>query len=127
MRGELLASLLRAEVLPHKNVGDVRGMGLFWGVEIVQDKETKQPFAFEDKHADRVAEVLLRRGVAVYNGYGCVSEKLTKRLHVADPQADGWDGDHIMLCPPYTITEDEVRFLVREVRIAIEVVLGQDP
>lgn len=103
-RGELLAALLREQVLPHKNVGDVRGMGLFWGVELVEDKASKKPFA-QTGAADRLAAALLQRGVAVYHGSGC---------------ADGWIGDHIMLCPPYTVTEDEVRFLVREVAAAVE-------
>ncbi|GMK57187.1 hypothetical protein CspeluHIS016_0400210 [Cutaneotrichosporon spelunceum] len=107
-RGELLARLLRERVAPLKHVGDVRGMGLFWGVELVADKVTKAPFPYDHNVNGRLADAILARGVAVYHGAGC---------------ADGWAGDHIMLCPPYTITEEEVAHVVNVVVDAIEAVL----
>ncbi|BEI86287.1 hypothetical protein CcaverHIS002_0605740 [Cutaneotrichosporon cavernicola] len=107
-RGELLAKLLREKVGPLKHVGDVRGMGLFWGIELVADKTTKTPFKYEDNVNGRLADAILARGVAVYHGAG---------------SADGWDGDHIMLCPPYTITEDEVAHVVAVVADAINAIL----
>ncbi|BEJ17240.1 hypothetical protein CspHIS471_0606410 [Cutaneotrichosporon sp. HIS471] len=107
-RGELLAKLLHEKVGPLKHVGDVRGMGLFWGIELVVDKNTKTPFKYEDNVNGRLADAILARGVAVYHGAG---------------SADGWEGDHIMLCPPYTITEDEVAHIVDVVVDAINAIL----
>lgn len=72
-RGELLASLLRERVLPLKHVGDVRGMGLFWGIELVADKDAKTPFQYKDNVNGKLADAILARGVAVYHGAGCVS------------------------------------------------------
>lgn len=77
-QGELLARLLREHVLPMKHVGDVRGMGLFWGVELV--REGKEPYPYEEGVNGRVANELLSRGVAVYHGAGsvsCSSDRLT--------------------------------------------------
>lgn len=79
--------------LPH--VGDVRGLGLFQGIEFVADTATKQPFAPRDGVADRVAAAILARGAAVYHG---AATRIT--------------GDHIMLCPPYTVSEAELDELV---------------
>ncbi|CAK9784965.1 adenosylmethionine-8-amino-7-oxononanoate aminotransferase [Cutaneotrichosporon oleaginosum] len=107
-RGELLAKLLRERVAPLKHVGDVRGMGLFWGIELVTDKKTKTPFKYEDNVNGKLADAILARGVAVYHGAGC---------------ADGWEGDHIMICPPYTITEDEVAHVVDVIVDAINATL----
>lgn len=48
-------------------------MGLFWGVELVADKESKKPFKFEEGVNGKVADAVLERGTAVYHGAGCVS------------------------------------------------------
>ncbi|MGZ5020237.1 MAG: aminotransferase family protein [Chthoniobacterales bacterium] len=66
-------------------VGDIRGLGLLWGVEFVQDRTTKQPFGAEAKFSARVAAAALKRGVLTYPMQGCV---------------DGRRGDHILLAPP---------------------------
>lgn len=110
LRGQLLVRLLEESVLPLPHVGSVRGNGLFIGIELVQDKETKQPYPYADKVADKIGDAVLERGAAVYYGSGC---------------ADGWEGDHIMLCPPYTITEDEIVFLVEQVKAGIQEVLSK--
>jgi len=66
-------------------VGDVRGLGLLWGVEFVQDRATKNPFPVEMKFSNRVATAAMKRGVLTYPMQGCV---------------DGKSGDHILLAPP---------------------------
>lgn len=132
-RGKLLEKLLKERVGGHKNVGNIRGMGLFWGVEIVKDKATKQPYKWTEGINAKIGDAALARGVAVYYGSGCVS--VCERCEQdsswrfsgkgsADAQADGWDGDQIMICPPYTITEDEVERVVDTVKEAIDEVLG---
>ncbi len=74
-------------------VGDVRGMGLMWGVELVADRSTKTPFPAGDNFAARVAQSCMAAGVLVYPTQGCV---------------DGARGDHIMIAPPATITVEEI-------------------
>jgi adenosylmethionine-8-amino-7-oxononanoate aminotransferase len=85
-------------------VGDVRGLGLLWGVEFVADKKTKAPFPPERNFAGRVGQVAAQRGVLVYPMQGCV---------------DGLAGDHLLLAPPAVITANEIRSAVEQVRDAI--------
>ena len=66
-------------------VGDVRGRGLLWGVEFVQDRASKKPFPAEAKFASQVSAAALKRGVLTYPMQGSV---------------DGKSGDHILLAPP---------------------------
>jgi adenosylmethionine-8-amino-7-oxononanoate aminotransferase len=87
---------MRAELeqllsLPH--VGDVRGKGLLWGVEFVEDKASKAPFAAEIGFAARVAAGCVQRGVMVYPMQGSV---------------DGTLGDHLLIAPPAVITKSEI-------------------
>ena len=85
-------------------VGDVRGLGLLWAVEFVEDKKTKEPFPAARNFAGRVNELARNRGVLLYPMQGC---------------ADGRRGDHVMVAPPAVITPDEVRWAVRRVGEAI--------
>ncbi|KAG9945376.1 PLP-dependent transferase, partial [Aureobasidium melanogenum] len=54
--GEKLEELLKRIVLPLPHVGDVRGKGLFWGIEFVKDKTTKEPFDPKDNVAMNIHE-----------------------------------------------------------------------
>lgn len=85
-------------------VGDVRGLGLLWGVEFVRDKKTKEPFAAELNFAGRVFEAARARGVLVYPMQGCV---------------DGYLGDHVLLAPPAITTKKDIEWGVRELASAI--------
>jgi adenosylmethionine-8-amino-7-oxononanoate aminotransferase len=85
-------------------VGDVRGLGLLWGVEFVADKKTKAAFAPEKNFAGLVGQACLRRGVLVYPMQGCV---------------DGVAGDHLLIAPPAVISADEIRWAVEEMRAAL--------
>jgi adenosylmethionine-8-amino-7-oxononanoate aminotransferase len=86
-------------------VGDVRGIGLLWGVEFVSDKKSKRPFAAQKNFAGNVAATALKRGMLVYPIQGCV---------------DGYEGDHILLAPPAVIKEEEMTWAISELRGAIE-------
>jgi adenosylmethionine-8-amino-7-oxononanoate aminotransferase len=88
-----------------KAVGDVRGIGLLWGVEFVADKTTKRPFAPELNFAGRVAVEAVKRGLLVYPMQGCV---------------DGVSGDHLLIAPPAVITTEEIGWAVSQLREAIE-------
>ncbi len=85
-------------------VGDVRGLGLLWGIEFVADKKTKAPFAPEKNFAGLVGQACLRRGVLVYPMQGCV---------------DGVAGDHLVIAPPAVISGEEIRWAAEQMRAAI--------
>jgi adenosylmethionine-8-amino-7-oxononanoate aminotransferase len=85
-------------------VGDVRGLGLLWGVEFVADKKTKAPFAPEKNFSGLVAKACHRRGLLVYPMQGCV---------------DGIAGDHLLIAPPAVISAEEVGWAVEQLRAAV--------
>ncbi|MDU7588519.1 MAG: aminotransferase class III-fold pyridoxal phosphate-dependent enzyme [Acidovorax sp.] len=103
--GKVLESLLRAELGHLRTVGDIRGRGLFWAVEFVKDRETRETFDPKVGFGNRVQQEAFRRGVAVYPGAGTV---------------DGVRGDHVLLAPPLVVTEEELRTVCRVLREAIE-------
>jgi adenosylmethionine-8-amino-7-oxononanoate aminotransferase len=85
-------------------VGDVRGLGLLWGVEFVRDKKTKEPFAPEINLAGHVGRAAFRRGLLVYPMQGCV---------------DGVVGDHLLIAPPAGITAEQIGEAADQLRAAI--------
>jgi adenosylmethionine-8-amino-7-oxononanoate aminotransferase len=88
-----------------KAVGDVRGIGLLWGMEFVADKATKRPFDPELNFVGRVAQAAVNRGLLVYPMQGCV---------------DGVSGDHLLIAPPAVITADQIDWAAKQLRGAIE-------
>lgn len=85
-------------------VGDVRGLGLMAGVELVADEASKRPFPRAQKVAERVQAAALARGVILYYSAGL---------------ADGLDGDAILLGPPFIVTEAQIDEIVAVLRQAI--------
>ena len=86
-------------------VGDVRGRGLLAGVEFVADVETRAPFPRNRGFAERFTALALEEGLVVWPNVG---------------QADGTNGDLVMLAPPFIISEEEIRELVRRFSRALE-------
>jgi len=78
-------------------VGDIRGLGLFAGVEFVRDKKAKTPFDPSAQVSAKVTDTAFDKGLIVYPGSG---------------GADGVHGDHVLLAPPFIITEAEIDELV---------------
>ncbi|KAL9000485.1 MAG: hypothetical protein Q9188_005666 [Gyalolechia gomerana] len=103
--GEYLEAALRKQIANHPYVGNVRGRGLFWGVEFVKDRATKEPFDVGDGIANAVHLLALERGVAIYPGVGT---------------ADGVHGDHVLVAPPYNISREEIDVMVSVTRNCIE-------
>ncbi|KIW09879.1 hypothetical protein PV08_11980 [Exophiala spinifera] len=103
--GIVLRDLLRDALGPKKYVGDIRGRGLFWGVEFVKDRDTRESFPPGVAFGPRFQQMAFDLGVAVYPGSGTV---------------DGTKGDHAIISPPYNVTEDELRTIVRVVLEAYE-------
>ena len=101
--GELFAAL--APLKEHRYVGDVRGLGLFTGIEFVQDKAAKTPFAPEENIAGKVFRAAMEHGVLTYPTQGCV---------------DGVAGDHILLAPPFIITAEECRTAAQAIAAALD-------
>jgi adenosylmethionine-8-amino-7-oxononanoate aminotransferase len=85
-------------------VGDVRGIGLLAGVELVADRAAKTPFPRERKVAERLVDAGLRNGVVLWPNTG---------------QADGINGDLVLIAPPLVITEAEIEQLVSRVRASL--------
>lgn len=104
--GKLLEAKLRAALSACPSVGDIRGRGLFWAVEFVKDKESKETFDPSVTFGIRVQQTAFEAGVAVYPGWTTV---------------DGRKGDHILLAPPFTVTEEELDTIVRVVKTSITI------
>jgi hypothetical protein len=92
-KGERLKALLGARLGSHPAVGDIRGRGLMVGVELVRDRGTRAPFARAAKLAERVVGIAREHGLLLYWGTG---------------NANGTDGDVILLGPPFVVTDDEL-------------------
>jgi adenosylmethionine-8-amino-7-oxononanoate aminotransferase len=101
--GELLREKLQV-VAEHKNVGEVRGLGLLLGVEFVKDKTKREPFAKEQNIAEKIRQAALAENVLTYPTQGCV---------------EGTRGDHILLAPPFTISEEESAIIVKALQSAL--------
>jgi adenosylmethionine-8-amino-7-oxononanoate aminotransferase len=89
-------------------VGDVRGLGLLWGVEFVADKKTKAPFPAARNFAGAVGQACAHRGLLVYPMQGCV---------------DGIAGDHLLIAPPAVISSEQIVWAVEQIRSAVKAAL----
>jgi adenosylmethionine-8-amino-7-oxononanoate aminotransferase len=95
---------LRRTFGDHPHVGDIRGRGLFVGLEFVRDRATGEPF----DPALQVHATLKR--LAMDNGLMCYPMGGT---------IDGRRGDHVLLAPPFTATEDEIDEIVLRLNRAL--------
>jgi adenosylmethionine-8-amino-7-oxononanoate aminotransferase len=91
----------------HPNVAEVRGRGLLLGIEIVQDRETLEPFPSAARITGKIVATGLGEGVFFYPG-GC------------DPARDV-----ITLGPPFIIGDDEIEKMVGTLERAIDAVVSQ--
>ncbi|CAA9960987.1 Omega-amino acid-pyruvate aminotransferase [Pyrenophora teres f. maculata] len=101
-KGDKLMKKLMARLENHANVGNIRGKGLFYGIEFVQDKKTKMPFDRSLNVAWRIHELGLKDG---YNMY----------IYPGSGTVDGDRGDHIIIAPAYNITNLDVDMIVESV------------
>jgi adenosylmethionine-8-amino-7-oxononanoate aminotransferase len=107
--GGKLEAALQAKFGQHPNVGDIRGRGLFRGIELVQNRETKEPFAAERRLAAKIKSAAMANGLICYPMSGTI---------------DGRLGDHILLAPPYILEEEHIEELVTKLDMAISTALG---
>jgi adenosylmethionine-8-amino-7-oxononanoate aminotransferase len=108
--GAGLDERLRAALGEHPHVGDVRGRGLFMGVELVRDRATKQTFDPDLALHARIKREAMARGLMVYPMGGTI---------------DGRQGDHVLLAPPFIISEDELDQLTERLTGAIDAAIAQ--
>lgn len=106
--GTRLEAGLRERFAGIPQIGDIRGRGLFWGLELVADPETKVPFDTSLGVHKRIKAAAMARGLACYPMGGTI---------------DGRAGDHVLLAPPYIIATEEIDIIVDRLGAAIESVL----
>jgi len=104
-RGDVLAERLTDRLGNHHHVGDIRGRGLFRGIELVADRASKAPFDPALKLHTRVKAEAMARGLMCYPSGGTV---------------DGEAGDHILLAPPFIIDDGHVDEIVARLGDAID-------
>ncbi|KAK6418332.1 hypothetical protein LTR95_017215 [Oleoguttula sp. CCFEE 5521] len=106
-QGALLGTLLKRRLAHHPCVGDIRGQGLFWGIEFVRDKTNKIPFDSSEGVATGIHELGMQPpfDISIYPGNG---------TH------DGERGDHILLAPAFNVTRADVEHIVGTVTQVIE-------
>ncbi|MDN7887949.1 aspartate aminotransferase family protein [Burkholderia cepacia] len=108
-RGEQLRASLREHYGAHPHVGDVRGRGLFVGVELVRDRDTKATFDPALKLHAAVKREAMQRGLMVYPMGGTI---------------DGVHGDHILVAPPFICTAQQIDAIVERLSGAIDAALA---
>ncbi len=92
-RGAYLEAELKRRFAQHPHVGDIRGRGLFWGVEFVADRQTKEPFDPSLGLAGKLKKATFAQGLICYPMPGT---------------RDGRVGDHVLLAPPFIASEQEL-------------------
>lgn len=104
-RGEYLRTALREHLGRHPHIGDIRGRGLFVGVELVKDRASKTPFDPSLKLHAKIKSQAMSNGLMIYPMGGTI---------------DGRLGDHILLAPPFIVTESQIDDIVGLLSRSIE-------
>jgi adenosylmethionine-8-amino-7-oxononanoate aminotransferase len=103
--GARLETALTERFGNHRHVGDVRGRGLFWAIELVAERASKRVFHPGLKMNERVKREALARGVATYPMGGTI---------------DGTQGDHVIVAPPYIVTAADIDTIVDRLGAAVD-------
>ncbi|MEQ8297696.1 MAG: aspartate aminotransferase family protein [Nitratireductor sp.] len=108
--GEQLRSLLAERLGAHPHVGDLRGRGLFLGLEIVEDRATKAPFDPALKLHARIKQAAMARGLMVYPAGGTI---------------DGARGDHVLVAPPFIVEDQDLDRIVDRLGAALDAAIAE--
>ncbi|HEY7763707.1 MAG TPA: aspartate aminotransferase family protein [Aestuariivirgaceae bacterium] len=103
--GALLKERLEARFGAHPHVGDIRGRGLFLALELVEERESKRPFPAKRKLWAKIKAAGLEEGLICYPSGGT---------------ADGVNGDHVLLAPPYIVEDAQLDEIVEKLARAID-------
>jgi adenosylmethionine-8-amino-7-oxononanoate aminotransferase len=109
-KGERLLALLRDRLAEHPAVGDIRGLGLMVGIELVRDRASRAPFPRAARLVEAVSRHARERGLLVYFGTG---------------MANGTDGDAVLLGPPFVITDGELERVADGLSEALDAALHE--
>ncbi len=107
--GGYLQRRLEERFANHHHVGDIRGRGLFRGVELVADRDSKEPFAPPLKLNALIKREAMARGLIVYPMGGTI---------------DGVRGDHVLLAPPFIVNEGQVDAIVERLGDAVDAAIA---
>ncbi|MBM3545809.1 MAG: aspartate aminotransferase family protein [Alphaproteobacteria bacterium] len=109
VQGAKLRRRMEARFGNHAHVGDVRGRGLFQAIEIVEDRSTKE--AFDPKLAmhERIKQECMARGLLAYPMPGTI---------------DGRRGNHMILAPPYIVTDEQIDTIVERLGDSVDAALA---
>ncbi|MGH8927114.1 MAG: aminotransferase class III-fold pyridoxal phosphate-dependent enzyme, partial [Acidimicrobiia bacterium] len=107
-QGERLLAGLRSSLGDHPHVGDIRGLGLLVAVELVADRQTKEPFARGEVVTERLLDAALDSGLIVYP---------------ASKGVDGINGDAVLFGPPLTVSNEEIDSIVERFTAALSPLL----
>jgi len=108
-RGVQFGRVLCEKLGDHPHVGDIRGRGLFFGIELVADRTTKVPFDPAKQLHARVKREGMARGLMTYPMGGTI---------------DGRQGDHIVLAPPFIVAEEHLAEIVRRLHEAVDAAIA---
>ncbi len=108
--GAKLQDALERTFGEHPHIGDIRGRGLFLGLELVEDRDTKRPFPPERKLAAAIKSAAFDAGLICYPMSGTV---------------DGKIGDHILLAPPFIMEEPQIDELVSKLAQALDISISR--
>ncbi len=108
-RGASLAARLAARFADHPHVGDIRGRGLFFALELVHDRQAKTPFDPAGQLHARVKREGMARGLMTYPMGGTI---------------DGYAGDHVLLAPPFIVEEEHLAMMVDRLHAAIDAAIA---
>ncbi|MEM8597626.1 MAG: aspartate aminotransferase family protein [Pseudomonadota bacterium] len=109
-RGAELQAALEAAFGQHAHVGDIRGRGLFRGIEIVTDRSTKETFDPALGVAAKLKKAAFARGLMVYPMGGTI---------------DGRHGDHVLIAPPFILESGQIAEIVEPLKAALDGVLDE--
>jgi len=104
-----LRERLASAFLRHPHVGDIRGRGLFMALELVEDRATREPFDPALRLYARIKSEAMARGLMVYPMGGTI---------------DGRRGDHVLLAPPFIVTDDDLDEIVGRLATAVDAALA---
>jgi hypothetical protein len=107
--GARLSGLLGERFGGHPHVGDIRGRGLFLALELVRERASKEPFDPKRALHAAVKREAMARGLLVYPMGGTI---------------DGERGDHVLLAPPFIVTEDELTAIVDRLGAAVDAAIA---
>ena len=108
-QGRKLMTELQSRFAEHPHIGDIRGRGLFFGMEFVADRKTKAPFEPEEGRNKRLKAAAFEAGLICYPMGGTI---------------DGRRGDHVLIAPPFIISDDQIGELCDKLEAAVAVALA---